>query len=400
MCATALQPRQLASSQHCDPAALPCHLICRCSLLGDACISDASCCGGADDAFYCQRNSPTDKYGTCQAVRFSVAVAVQVAMCTCAYLAGRCMPPANFELAHPELHLQLYKPPPSLRNNPIRSHPPQPNSPISAPRSASPTTSLGAQTRPTTAAPTLCASPTPAAPRPASEADSCLRPWRWSMQAVWQCATAPQCPGLGPLSPALLDLCLLCTPTQPPPHLPTLASPAQVCNCQPALHLTRELLQGHQPALLREERSGRCAGRLQKRAGWLMGCCPARRLEGYLPCPCTACQQSPLARLAPNCGAALQACSDSACLLGLTNKGTYVLLSSWPQCLDLSKHGCESAKYCCSGMKCQRPSATVQGTCENVSGGLSTQPDMSQTRQGGAGRCSCLGCYSATHLLL
>ncbi len=41
---------------------------CRCSLQGGKCISDASCCGGADDAVFCQRNNPTDKYGTCEVV--------------------------------------------------------------------------------------------------------------------------------------------------------------------------------------------------------------------------------------------------------------------------------------------------------------------------------------------
>lgn len=41
----------------------------RCSFLGGKCLSDVSCCGGADDAVHCQRNSPTDEYGTCQVVR-------------------------------------------------------------------------------------------------------------------------------------------------------------------------------------------------------------------------------------------------------------------------------------------------------------------------------------------
>lgn len=59
---TAAHSTQTALIQRCTLAC------CRCSQRGGKCLSDASCCGGPDGAAYCQRNSPTDAYGTCQAV--------------------------------------------------------------------------------------------------------------------------------------------------------------------------------------------------------------------------------------------------------------------------------------------------------------------------------------------
>ncbi|PRW59373.1 M23 M37 family [Chlorella sorokiniana] len=53
---------------HCCTAGYMCNRgLCQCSQKGGKCLSDASCCGGADGAAFCQRNSPADAYGTCQA---------------------------------------------------------------------------------------------------------------------------------------------------------------------------------------------------------------------------------------------------------------------------------------------------------------------------------------------